>query len=63
MLIRVYRTGPCTASVLRASLVAEVEVNQQPSDAEEFANNYGGDFIETEPRDPEEQEHGTLWDD
>ena len=63
MLVRVYRTEPCTASVLRASLIAAVEVDQLPGDPEKFANDYGGDFIETEPLDPEEEEHGALWDD
>ena len=55
MLVRVYRTEPCTRSMLRASLVAEVEVDDHPEDPALFADQYGGDFIETEPLDPEEE--------
>jgi len=55
VLVRVYRTEPYTASVLRASLVAEVEVDRQPDDPALFADDYGGDFIQIEPLDPEEE--------
>ena len=55
MLVRVYRTEPYTATVLRASLVAEAEVDRPPGDPALFADDYGGDFIETEPLDPEEE--------
>ena len=55
MLVRVYRTEPCTRSMLRASLVAEVEVDDHTEDPALFADQYGGDFIETEPLDPEEE--------
>lgn len=55
MLVRVYRTELYSASVLRASLVAEVEVDRQPGAPALFADDYGGDFIEIEPNDPEEE--------
>ena len=55
MLIRVYRTEPFTRSGLRASLMAEVEIERPPEDIAQFADRYGGDFIETEPLDPEEE--------
>jgi len=41
--------------MMRASLVAEVEVKRPPDDPARFADDYGGDFIEIEPFDPEEE--------
>ena len=55
MLVRVYRTETCTPSMLRASLLAEVEVDRGPEDPLLFADDYGGDFIQTEPVDSEEE--------
>ena len=55
MLVRVYRTEPCTPSVLRASLIAEVEVDRAPEDPLLFPDHYGGDFIQTQPVDSEEE--------
>jgi hypothetical protein len=50
MLIRVYTsTAHVTRSLLRARLVAEVEVDQEPEDPQEFADRYDGDFIEVAP--------------
>ena len=50
MLIRVYRTiGYLTRSILQARLVAEVEVESSPEDPQDFADQYGGDFIEVAP--------------
>ena len=60
MLVRVYRTDPCTSSILRAALVAEVEIDNVPEDVGRFADDYGGDFIEIEPFDPEEEEYGSI---
>ena len=51
MLIHVYRTEPFTPSVLRASLIAEVEVDRPPEDTALFADRYGGDFVEIAPLD------------
>jgi len=55
VLVRVYRTETCTPSMLRASLLAEVEVDRGPEDPLLFADDYGGDFIQTEPVDSEEE--------
>jgi len=50
MLIRVYRTiGYLTPSIIHARLVAEVEVESSPEDPQDFADQYGGDFIEVTP--------------
>ncbi len=47
MLIQVYRyIGDVTRSVVRATLVAEVEADVLPDDDFEFAAEHGGDFIE-----------------
>ena len=47
MTLRIYRTCERLArSILRAELVAEIEVARLPEDAYTFADDYGGDFIE-----------------
>jgi hypothetical protein len=47
MLALVYEyTGDVTRSVLRAALVAEIEIDEIPEDQDEFARENGGDFIE-----------------
>ena len=47
MTLRIYRTcGRLTRSILRAELVAEIEADRLPEDAQAFADEYGGDFIE-----------------
>ena len=52
MTLRVYRsTGFLSRSVLRAELVAEVEVDQRPEDEAAFADEYDGDIIEVLPTD------------
>ena len=54
MTLRIYRsTGFVSRSVLRAELVAEVEVDQPPDDETAFADEYGGDIIEVAPTDSE----------
>lgn len=54
MTLRVYRsTGFLSRSVLRAELVAEVEVDQRPEDEAAFADEYYGDIIEVSPTDSE----------
>lgn len=60
MLVRVYRTEPYTASVLRAFLVAEVEAGERPEDPALFAGDCNGDFIDVESPDSEEEEHGSI---
>jgi hypothetical protein len=53
MTLRVYRsTAFVSGSVLRAELVAVVEVDQWPEDAAAFADEYGGDIIEVAPLGP-----------
>jgi hypothetical protein len=42
--------------VLRAELVAEVEVDQRPEDEAAFADEYGGDIIEVSPVNPREDQ-------
>ena len=52
MRIRVYcSTGLVTRSIVRAKLVAEVEIDQWPADEAAFADEYGGDIIEIAPTD------------
>ena len=52
MMLRIYRSaGFASRSVLRAELVAEVEVDQWPEDEAAFADEYGGDIIEVTPTD------------
>jgi len=52
MTLRVYRsTGLLSRSILRATLVAEVETDQWPDDEAAFADQYGGDIIEQAPSD------------
>ncbi len=49
MTLRIYRIcGRLTCSVLRAELVATVETDELPEDAQAFADEYGGDFIEVQ---------------
>ena len=46
MLIQVHQTtGYITRSVLQARLVAEVEVDSSPEDPQDFADEYGGDYL------------------
>jgi hypothetical protein len=53
--LRIYRsTGFVSRSVLRAELIAEVEVDQPPDDEAAFADEYGGDIIELAPTDSED---------
>ena len=57
MTLRIYRSaGFLSRSVLRAELVAEVEVDQLPEDEAAFADEYGGDIIEISPMDPGEDQ-------
>lgn len=65
MIVRVYRTtGQQTRSIWQAELVAEVETDKYPDDPQEFADEYGGDFIEVdidsipEPLDLKEEANG-----
>ncbi len=52
MTLRVYRsTGFLSRSVLRAELVAEVEMDQWPEDEGVFTDEHGGDIIEASPTD------------
>ncbi len=47
MTLRIYRsTGFLSRSIIRATLVAEVETDQWPEDEAAFADQYGGDIIE-----------------
>ena len=55
MLVRVYRTEAYSPSVLRATLVAEVEVDKWPDDPALFADQCGGDLIQPESLAPEEE--------
>ena len=49
MLVQIYQyAGSVTRSIMRANLVAEVEVDSFPEDQEGFAAEHGGDFIELE---------------
>ena len=57
MTLRIYRSaGFLSRSVLRAELVAEVEVDQLPEDEAAFADAYSGDIIEISPMDPGEDQ-------
>ena len=50
MLIHVHQTtGYVTRSILRARLVAEVEVESYPEDLQDFADEHGGDYLEVAP--------------
>jgi hypothetical protein len=50
--LRIYRSsGFLSRSVLRAELVAEVEVDGWPEDDAAFADEYDGDIIEVAPVD------------
>lgn len=47
MLVQVYRyAGYRSRSIVSATLVTEVEVDEMPDDQISFAEEYGGDFIE-----------------
>lgn len=55
MTLCVYRCiGFLSRSVLRAELVAEVEIDQWPEDEAAIADEYGGDIIELSPVNPGE---------
>ncbi len=57
MTLRVYRSGGfLSRSVLRAELVAEVEVDERPEDDAAFADEYGGDIIEIASENPGEDQ-------
>lgn len=46
MLAQVYAySGHATRSIARATLVAEVEIDEMPEDQVAFAREHGGDFI------------------
>jgi hypothetical protein len=50
MLIQVHQTtGHVTRSILQARPVAEVEVESSPEDHQDFADQYGGDYLEVAP--------------
>jgi len=53
MLARIYCAEPCTSSVLRARLVAEIEIEKWPDDPARLADDHGGDFVKLDPLDPE----------
>jgi hypothetical protein len=56
MLIQVHQTiGHVTRSILRARLVAEVEVESYPEDLQDFAEEHGGDFIDIAPGDEDHE--------
>jgi len=47
MILRIYRSaGFLSRSMLRATLVAEVETDEWPDDEAAFADEYGGDILE-----------------
>lgn len=46
MLVQIYQVCRVTRSLMGARLVEEVEVDSIPEDAEGFAAEYGGDFIQ-----------------
>ncbi len=55
MTLRVYRsTGFLSRSVLRAELIAEVEVDEWPEDEAAFADDCGGDILEVASVNPGE---------
>lgn len=57
MLVNVYQlTGACARSVATASLVAAIEVDRFPRDQIAFAREYGGDFIEVQTEEDDEDE-------
>lgn len=50
MTLRIYRSaGFLSRSIIRATLVAEVETDQWPDDEAALADEYGGDIIEEAP--------------
>ena len=50
MLIQVHQTtGYVTRSVLQARHVTQVEAEQFPDNPEDFADKYGGDYLEVVP--------------
>ena len=57
MTLRIYRsTEFVSRSILRAELVAEVEIDQWPEDEATFADEHGGDIIEAAPTNPGEDQ-------
>ena len=47
MIALVYQfTGDVTRSIVGARLLTEVEIDEMPSDQDDFAAEHGGDFIE-----------------
>lgn len=47
MIVQVFQvTGDVSRSVVGATLLAEIEVEQIPNDQDGFAADHGGDFIE-----------------
>lgn len=47
MIALIYRyTGDATRSIVRATMVAEIEIDEEPEDDIEFAQEYGGHFLE-----------------
>ena len=61
MTVRVYRTaGYLTRSIIRAILVAEVDVESCPNHPEDFADRYDGDFVEVVLG---ENDHEQIWHD
>jgi hypothetical protein len=57
MILRVYRSaGFLSRSVVLAELVADIEVDQPPEDEAVFADQFGGDIIETDPEIPGEDQ-------
>ena len=56
MLIQVHQTtGYVTRSILRARLVAEVDVESFPEDPQAFADEHGGDYLEVAPGDEDHE--------
>ena len=50
MMVRIYaHANRVTRSILHAQLVAEVEVEDEPEDPQDFADQYGGDYLEVAP--------------
>jgi hypothetical protein len=55
--LRIYRsTGFLSRSIIRATLVAEVETEQWPDDEAAFADEHGGDIIEETTLNPGEDD-------
>ena len=57
MTLRIYcSTEFVSRSIVRAELVAEVEIDQWPEDEAAFADEHGGDIIEAAPTNPGEDQ-------